>query len=94
MYTIERFTGNPQPHCIQVVATSRSSRAPVVSAHAWTSHGISPLVHYTEVCHYWKQFSASVAVSKNIVEKEVSLFLFFLSTYSPYFDVSDLSREN
>ncbi|XP_063226758.1 calcium-activated chloride channel regulator 4-like [Bacillus rossius redtenbacheri] len=49
VYTVERYSGNPQPHFVQVMATPRSPSAPVVKARAWTSQGVRPLVIYTEV---------------------------------------------
>ncbi|GLG98032.1 Uncharacterized protein GBIM_04671 [Gryllus bimaculatus] len=48
-YYIERYSGNPQPHYVQVMATPRTSTAPVVRARAWTSKNLSPLVLYAEV---------------------------------------------
>jgi len=47
-YTVERFPGNPQPHVVQVMATPRSIRTPVVRARMWTSKTL-PLVLYVEV---------------------------------------------
>lgn len=36
-YTIERFTGNPQPHFVQVLASPRTPTAPVVRARLWSN---------------------------------------------------------
>lgn len=50
-YTIEPYAGNPQPHFLQVMATSVSSVAPVVRAKFWThqNNPDSPLVLLAEV---------------------------------------------
>lgn len=50
-YVIEPYAGNPQPHFLQVLATPRSSTAPVIRAKFWTHRAQehSPLVLLAEV---------------------------------------------
>lgn len=50
-YKVERFSGNPQPHFIQVMATPRSTAASVVRSRFWTGKNQAggPLVLYVEV---------------------------------------------
>ncbi|GLV34560.1 hypothetical protein CBL_09041 [Carabus blaptoides fortunei] len=50
-YKVERFSGNPQPHFIQVTATPRTSSSAVVRTKFWTGRNQpgGPLVLYAEV---------------------------------------------
>lgn len=53
-YTIDRYNGDPQPHFVQVMATAKSTSAPVVLARAWIrspigNKGRGPMILYVEV---------------------------------------------
>lgn len=51
-YTIDRINGNPQPHFVQVMATPKSVKAPVILARTWATNkvnSIGALVLFVEV---------------------------------------------
>ncbi|XP_025837088.1 calcium-activated chloride channel regulator 4 isoform X1 [Agrilus planipennis] len=50
-YTVERYSGNPQPHFIQVMATPKSRTVPVVRAKFWVHRNQpnGPLILFAEV---------------------------------------------
>ncbi|KAK4874647.1 hypothetical protein RN001_014007 [Aquatica leii] len=65
-YTIDRYTGNPQPYYVQVMATPRSRIAPVVHARFWihANKPGGPLILLTEVKQgNWPVLGAKVEAS-------------------------------
>uniref|UniRef100_A0A1B6L3U4 Calcium-activated chloride channel N-terminal domain-containing protein n=1 Tax=Graphocephala atropunctata TaxID=36148 RepID=A0A1B6L3U4_9HEMI len=63
-YNIERFSGSPQPHYVQVMATPWTRTAPVVRARLWTSETNNPFILYTEVKRGdWPVLGARVEVT-------------------------------
>ena len=63
-YNIERYSGNPQPHYVQVMATPRSFKSPIIRAKFWVKslpNGL--LVLYAKVKKgEWPVLSAKVEV--------------------------------
>lgn len=63
-YSIERYPGNPQPHYVQVIATPRSFKSPIIRAKFWVKNlqnGL--LILYAKVKKgQWPVLSAKVEV--------------------------------